>query len=226
MNYNSRYNSKNIFQEHLNFAKKIAEPLNSKIARHTNNRTLDRKLRIGYVSPNFKRHSVAFFIEPVLKAHNRKHFELICYADVLINDQITKRMQGYADKWQSITGLSDEKVDELVRNDKIDILVGLAGHAANNRILLFAREPAPIQLNWIGYPATTGLSTMDYKIVDRYTDPPSINEQFYTERLILMPVSFLCYMPHGDSPDVSELPALSSGHITFGSFNNFAKISY
>ena len=122
-------------------------------------------------------------------------------------------------------GMSDEEVAELIRKDKIDILVDFAGHTANNRILLFARKPAPIQVSWIGYLATTGLSTIDYKIVDSYTDPPGKTEQFYTEKLIRLPESFLCYLPDKDSPEVGPLPALSTGHITFGSFNNFAKVT-
>ena len=121
--------------------------------------------------------------------------------------------------------MSDEEVTELIQKDEIDILVDLAGHTANNRILVFARKPAPIQISWIGYLATTGLSTMDYKIADNYTDPPGKTEQFYTEKLMRLPESFLCYLPDKDSPEVGPLPALSTGHITFGSFNNFAKVT-
>jgi len=121
--------------------------------------------------------------------------------------------------------MPDEQATELVRRDGIDILVDLAGHTSGSRVLLFARKPAPVQASWIGYPATTGLSAMDYKIVDRYTDPPGMSDQFYTEKLIRLPDSFLCYLPEKDSPEVGMLPVLSSGHITFGSFNNFAKVS-
>jgi predicted O-linked N-acetylglucosamine transferase (SPINDLY family) len=121
--------------------------------------------------------------------------------------------------------MSDEEAAALIRNDKIDILIDLAGHTGNNRILLFARKPAPVQVSWIGYLATTGLSTMDYKIVDNYTDPIGKTEQFYTEKLIRLPESFLCYLPDRESPEVGPLPALSKGHITFGSFNNFAKVT-
>ena len=144
---------------------------------------------------------------------------------VSIHDEVTKRIQEHTDQWRNIVGMSDEEVTELIRKDKIDILVDLAGHTADNRILLFARKPAPIQVSWIGYLATTGLSTMDYKIADNYTDPPGKTEQFYTEKLIRLPESFLCYLPDKDSPEVGPLPALSTGHITFGSFNNFAKVT-
>jgi len=225
MNYNSRYDAQTIFKEHLNFAKKVAEPLSFILLRHTNERDLHRRLKIGYVSPDFRKHSVAYFIEPVLSAHDLKKHEIFCYSDVPFPDEVTKCFQQYADQWRSIAGMSDEMVTELIRNDKIDILVDLAGHTAKNRLLVFARKPAPVQVSWIGYPATTGLSVMDYKIVDHYTDPKDMTEQFYTEKLIRMPESFLCYLPYEESPDVGPLPALTNGWITFGSFNNFSKVS-
>jgi predicted O-linked N-acetylglucosamine transferase (SPINDLY family) len=225
MNYNSRHNPQDIFSEHLAFAKKFAEPLSSAVSLHTNERNPNRRLRIGYCSPDFRRHAVAYFIEPVLAAHNGEHFEIFCYSLVRIQDEVTKRIQGQTDQWRSMAGMSDEDAAELIRKEGIDILVDLAGHTAGNRILLFARKPAPVQVSWIGYFATTGLSTMDYKIVDGYTDPTGKTEQFYTEKLIRMPESFLCYLPDRESPEVRPLPALSAGHVTFGSFNNFAKVT-
>lgn len=225
MNYNSGYEAQTIFREHLNFAKKLAEPFSSIRLRHSNERDPYKKLRIGYVSPDFRKHSVAYFIEPVLSAQNREKHEVFCYSDVLFPDDATKHIQEYADQWRSITGMTDDMVSELIRNDKIDILIDLAGHTAKNRLLLFARKPAPVQVSWIGYPATTGLSAIDYKIVDHYTDPEGMTEQLYTEELIRMPKSFLCYLPYKESPDVGPLPALTNGWITFGSFNNFAKVS-
>jgi predicted O-linked N-acetylglucosamine transferase (SPINDLY family) len=121
--------------------------------------------------------------------------------------------------------MSDAQATECIQSDKIDILVDLAGHTANNRLLLFAQKPVPIQVNWIGYPATSGLSAMDYRIVDRYTDPPGLTEQFYSEVLMRLPESFICYLPEICSPEVDRLPALFTGHITFGSFNNVNKMS-
>jgi len=225
MNYDSGYDAQAVFKAHLEFAKKLAEPLSSILLRHTNERDPDRRLKIGYVSPDFRRHSVAYFIEPVLSSHNREKHEIFCYSDLLFPDDVTKRIQEYADQWRGIAGMSDEMVSELIRSDKIDILVDLSGHTARNRLLLFARRPAPVQASWIGYPATTGLSAMDYKIVDQYTDPEGMTGQFYTEQLIRMPESFLCYLPYKESPDVGPLPALAEGRITFGSFNSFSKVS-
>jgi len=225
MNYNPSHDARATFTEHIRFAKQFAEPLSSCIVPHTNSRIHSRKLRIGYVSPDFRKHSVAYFIEPVMVSHNREDFEVFCYANVLAQDEVTERIQASVDHWRIIAGLSDEEAAELIRRDTIDILVDLAGHTANNRILLFARKPAPVQASWIGYPATTGLLTIDYKIVDGYTDPPGMTEGYYTEELVRLPESFLCYMPDKESPGVRPLPALEVGHITFASFNNFAKVS-
>jgi len=225
INYNSRYDAQHIFAEHLQFAELFEKPLLFYNTSYNNDKTSQRRLRIGYISTDFRKHSVAYFIEPILAANSREHFEVFCYSVVPVEDDVTKRLQKHSEHWRNISGMSDEKAAELIQKDGIDILVDLAGHTANNRILLFARKPAPVQINWIGYPATTGLSTIDYKIVDSYTDPPGMTERFYTEKLIRMPETFLCYLPDSDSPDIGELPALTSGHITFGSFNNFAKVS-
>jgi predicted O-linked N-acetylglucosamine transferase (SPINDLY family) len=225
MHYDDRYSPEAIFSEHIRFANQFEKPLSSQRPPHLNEVNSDRRLRIGYVSPDFRRHSVAYFIEPVLSSHNHDSVEIICYSDVVIPDDVTHRIQGYADTWLSIVGESDKDVAALIQEHKIDILVDLSGHTANNRMLLFARKPAPIQISWIGYPATSGLSAIDYKIVDSYTDPPGMTEHYYTENLIRMPNCFLCYLPDRESPEVGHLPALKSGHVTFGSFNNFAKVN-
>lgn len=223
--YSSRYDSRTIFTEHVQFAKQFEKPLQSFSSPSSFKKTLKRKLKIGYVSPDFRSHSVSYFIEPVLSSHDKEQFEVFCYSLSSEKDEVTTRLQKHVDHWQNIIKMSDEDAAKSIQTDEIDILVDLAGFTANNRILLFARKPAPIQVSWIGYPATTGLSTIDYKIVDNYTDPPGTSEQFYTENLIRMPESFLCYQPERTSPEVGSLPALASGHITFGSFNYFTKVS-
>lgn len=225
MNYNPSHSPQTIYTEHVNFSKRFVEPLLPKISPHTNECKADRKLRIGYVSPDFRRHSVAYFIEPVLSSHDRRQIEVFCYSNVRAVDDVTHRIHSCADQWRSITGMSDEDVAGLIRSDGIDVLVDLAGHTDRNRMLVFARKPAPVQVTWIGYPATTGLQTMDYKIVDAVTDPPGTTEQFYSEKLLRLPESFLCYLPPEDSPGVAACPALTAGHITFGSFNNYPKVS-
>jgi protein O-GlcNAc transferase len=225
MNYNSRYNAQTLFSEHLQFAKQCAEPSTSAAIRHKNNCSHERRLKIGYVSPDFRRHSVGYFIEPILAAHDHDQFELFCYSDVSLPDSVTTRLQVYSDQWQNIYGMTDKHVFSDIQKDGIDILVDLAGHTGNNRLLVFARKPAPVQITWMGYPNTTGISTINYRFVDGYTDPPGLTDSFYTEKLIRFPGSFLCYQPDTDSPCVEELPAIKTGHVTFGSFNYFAKVS-
>jgi protein O-GlcNAc transferase len=225
MNYSSDYDPPAIFSEHLNFSKQFEYPLRFIRTAHTNDKIPDRKLKIGYLSPDFRQHSVNYFIEPVLTSHRHDRFELFCYSDVSVPDSVTERLQGYADQWRNIAGMSDEQVAGMIRNDGIDILIDLAGHTGNNRILVFALKPAPVQVNWLGYPNTTGLAAVDYRIVDAYTDPPGLTDPFYTEQLIRLPDSFLCYQPDNNSPAAGDLPALQSGHITFGSFNVFRKVS-
>lgn len=225
MNYNSRHDAQSVFSEHLRFAERIAAPLSFSILPHRNTCAVPRRLRIGYVSPDFRRHSVNYFIEPVLASHNHDQFEIFCYSDVLRPDTVTERLQKYSDHWRSILGLSDEDVSNMIRNDRIDILVDLAGHTGYNRMLVFARKPAPIQITWLGYPNTTGLKNMDYRIVDTHTDPPELTDSFCSEKLIRLPHCFLCYLPDEESPDVKILPVTQNGYITFGSFNYFPKVS-
>ena len=225
MNYNHRYDTRSLFAEHVRFSKQIIDPLSFVAPCHTNERDPDRKLRIGYVSPDFRRHPVSSFTGPAIIEHDRKHFEVFCYSNSSKHDETTQSIQENSDHWRNIVGISDEDVTALIQKDKIDILVDLTGHTADNRILVFAQKPAPVQISWIGYLATTGLSTMDYKIADHYTDPAGETEQFYTEKLLRLPESFLCYLPDKDAPDVGKLPAFSAGHITFGSFNNFSKVT-
>lgn len=191
MLYNPEYDMQAIFTEHVNFGTKCLELYSFTTPRHKNEKNPHRRLKIGYVSPDFRRHSVAYFIEPVLRSHHREQCETFCYSDVTFPDEVTQRIRESADNWRSLVGMTEEEADELIRKDNIDILVDLAGHTENNRLPVFARKPAPVQVSWIGYPATTGLSTMDYKIVDNITDPPATTEQFYTEKLIRRIASYV-----------------------------------
>ena len=184
-----------------------------------------RPLRIGYVSPDFKQHSVAHFIEPVLAAHDKSKFEVFCYSNNLMGDEVTQRIQSVCAHWRVIADQSDEVVAKQIREDGIDILVDLAGHTPQNRLLVFARKPAPVQATWIGYPNTTGLTTMDYRITDAFADPVGDSDQFHTEKLIRLPECFSCFEAPRESPQVGALPALVTGHIKFGSFNNPLKFT-
>jgi predicted O-linked N-acetylglucosamine transferase (SPINDLY family) len=210
-----------LFAEHCNWAKQhaVATPT----IHHDGNRDLERPLRIGYVSPDFRRHPVADFLRPIFTHHDRRAFEVFAYAEVVVPDAVTAFFQTKADGWRSTHGLSDTQICEQVRADKIDILVDLAGHTANSRLRAFAFKPAPVQITYLGYPSTTGLSTIDYRLTDALADPPG-EPRRYTEELVRLPRAF-CYAPPEDAPRVGPLPALRKGHITFGSLHNLAKLN-
>lgn len=225
MHYSPRYDAKTIFSAHKRFADQCLAPLSLTFPSYVNKCVPNRKLNIGYVSSDFKHSSVAFFIEPVLASHHRQQFEVFCYSSVEEPDETTKRITKLLDNYRDISKLSYKQATELIRQDAIDILIDLSGYTFNNRLQIFTQKPSPVQVSWIGYPDTTGLGMMDYKIVDNHTDPPGMTEQFYTEKLIRLPDCFLCYLPFADSPECGSLPSLSKGSVTFGSFNNFSKIS-
>jgi protein O-GlcNAc transferase len=191
---------------------------------HGNRRDADRVLRIGYISPDFRNHSVGTFIKPVLVNHDRGQCAVVCYANVARSDAQTQQMKEAVDLWRDIVGRSDDEVAEQIRADEIDILVDLAGHSIDNRLGVLARKPAPIGATWIGYHSTTGLKCVDYRITDRFADPPGMTESFGTEMLWRLPDAFFVYSPPEIAPPLSPLPMLANGHVTFGSFNTFVKI--
>ena len=184
----------------------------------------DRPVRVGYVSPDYWDHSVANFIEPILQHHNPQSVETFCYADNKRDDHVTERLKTLPLAWHETSGLGDADLCQMIRNDRIDILVDLAGHTGGNRLPVFSRKPAPIQVSYLGYPNTTGLRAVDYRLTDAWADPPD-QDAFYTERLIRLPKGFLCFRPPDETPALSILPVEKSGYATFGSFNNMAKIN-
>jgi len=184
----------------------------------------ERSLRVGYVSPDFREHSVRYFIEPILAHHDPAAIEVFCYANVAVPDATTERLRRTCRHWRNIYGKSDEQTVELIRSDGIDILVDLAGHTGDNRLLLFARKPAPVQVSYLGYPNTTGLPQIDYRLTDEWADPPG-QEALHTETLGRLAHGFLCYQPPGAAPAVEPPPIIRQGHVTFGSFNAPHKIN-
>jgi protein O-GlcNAc transferase len=192
---------------------------------HQNDRTPTRRLRIGYVSPDFRRHSVAFFIEPILKAHHRDEFEIVAYSNVARPDEVTGRIRASCALWRDIYRFNDEQLVEQVRYDQVDILVDLAGHTTGNRLLAFARRPAPVQVTYLGYPGTTGLDAIDYRFTDRWADPAGLSDNYYSEKLIRLNHGFLCYQTPADAPPVGSRPAQDSRQISFISCNNLPKIN-
>ncbi|MDP6673839.1 MAG: tetratricopeptide repeat protein, partial [Gammaproteobacteria bacterium] len=190
-----------------------------------NTRDDKRRLKIGYISPDFRAHSVAHFTRKLIGAHDRDRVEVFCYSNVMKEDHLTDDFRAQTDHWVPIAGMDDVDAAERIGNDQIDILIDLAGHTAGNRLLVFARRPAPIQVNWLGYPNTTGMACMDYRLTDAIADPPDTADRWYTEKLIRLPHGFLCYQTDEPDPKVTAGPCLEQGHITYGSFNALPKIT-
>ena len=225
LHYSDRYSPEQIYQEHRHWAKYQQNLLSKSQKPHLNQRNPEKKIRLGYISGDLRTHSVAYFLEPILTHHNREQFTICCYANNPCNDDTTERFKQLADNWHDINRLDDKRVANLIREDEIDILVDLSGYTGGNRLIVLASQPAPVQVTYLGYPDTTGLDTVNYRFTDAWADPPGTTEQFHSEQLIRLPHGFLCYQPPTSTPEVNALPSLAKGYITFGSFNNLAKIS-
>ena len=181
------------------------------------------RLRIGYVSGDLRRHSVAYFMEPIFTNHDRDRFEIFAYHTGHASDEVTSRLKAFTTGWVEAADLSDDALAERMRGDRIDVLVDLSGYTADGRLAMFARRPAPVQISYLGYPTTTGLSAIDFRVTDEVIDPQDGGE-WSSETLLRFARGMFCYRPDA-APDAGPLPALRNGHITFGSFNNLAKVS-
>jgi predicted O-linked N-acetylglucosamine transferase (SPINDLY family) len=151
--------------------------------------------------------------------------EIFCYASVVHPDHLTGQFQRYADVWCPIVGFSTTRIVDLIRRDQIDVLVDLSLHTGNNHLLVFAHKPAPVQASFAGYPGSTGLDTIEYRLTDPHLDPPESSDHFHQEKLIRLPHTFWCYDPSSPAPAVNPLPAQTNGHVTFGCLNNFCKVN-
>ncbi len=218
--YDPRLSVNEIVAEHRRWGATVTGPGSVDFA---NGRSAERRLRVGYVSPDFREHPVTTFFEPVLAGHDRGKFEVFCYSHPLRVDEVTARLRGLADQWRDITHLTDEQAAQQIRADGIDILVDLAGHTAGNRLALFALGAAPVQVSYLGYIGTTGLPAMGYRVADANTDPAG-TDAFYTEKVIRLETPFACYRPPAGAPEVDGLPAARRGWVTFASFNALGKI--
>ncbi len=225
MLYHPGYDQRAIGEECRRWYERYAEPYARSIAPHTNTPDPGRHLRIGYVSPEFRSHVDGWLMAPLLANHDHRDFEIFCYAGVARPDALTEELRGHTDVWRDTVGLSDQQVADLVRDDRIDILVDLKLHTGGNRLLVFARKPAPVQVCWLGYPGTTGLPTIDYRLTDPYLDPPGLFDAFYAEKSVRLPDTFWCYQPPPGVPPVNPLPARQTGSITFGCLNSFCKVN-
>lgn len=213
-----------IFKAHKEWGQ-IHTPLSNNLVGHDNPPDPGRQLRIGYLSPDFCEHPVSFFLEPLLENHDKSQYQIYAYSNVETPDSTTTRLAGLVDTLRPVFGLSDSELAKLIRADKIDILVDLAGHTTRNRLPVFGLKPAPVQVTYLGYPNTTGVPAIDYRITDNVADPPGSTDNYYTEQMARLPGGFLCYRPPAQSPAVMSLPAAENGYITFGSFNNLTKIT-
>lgn len=223
LHFHAASTPRSLLDEHRRWNQLHARPLASAmgpIAR----RPARERLRIGYVSPDFRQHVVGRFMQPLLENHDHARFEIICYSDVERPDALTAALASAADRWVNTRSLGDGDLASRMRHDQLDIAVDLTMHMGGSRLLAFARRAAPVQLTYLAYCSTTGLETMDYRLTDRWLDPPG-SETFYTERSIRLPTCYWCYAPPTAAPPVAPPPAQKNGYVTFGCQNNFAKVS-
>ena len=237
-----------LLEEHRAWDRTYAHPLRRFIKPHENDRNPQRQLRIGYVAYHLGNHPLGRFLLPLIENHDRSGFEVFCYCDSKSDDHIAEHLTTHTDVWRTTKGMSDEQLAEQVREDRIDILVDLMMHAVQHRLLAFARKPAPVQVTYLAYPGTTGMGAMDYRLTDPYLDPLPIadcrlpNEEIgnrqsaignlgmaeissYSETSVWLPHTFWCYPPPPEAPAVRPPPVLKAGHIAFGCFNSFIKIT-
>ncbi|HEY4328464.1 MAG TPA: tetratricopeptide repeat protein [Phycisphaerae bacterium] len=224
LQFHPGYDTQDIRRELAEWNRAHAEPLAQYIQRHSNDPSPERRLRIGYVSGNFRDHVVAWNMLPIFKHHDSANFEIHCYSNTPDPDGTTDRIQRLVNGFHDIRQLTDPQAADLIRSHSLDILVDLSLHTMGNRLGVFACKPAPVQLTFAGYPGSTGLKTIDYRLTDPHLDPAG-NDQDYVEQSIRLPDSFWCFDPPVSAPPVNDPPALENGHITFGSLNHFMKVN-
>lgn len=225
MQFHPTADASELTQELTNWQQRCADKFTTLVQSHANSRKPNRKLKIGYVSPDFYHHAECFFVVPLLEAHDHTQFEIHCYASVLKPDDVTDRLQAAADVWHDVLALSDTELAAKIRQDEIDILIDLTMHMQRNRLLVFAQKPAPVQMTWMAYPGSTGLKTIDYRITDHFQDWPGENDSGFTEQAIHLEDGWCCYNPVSEYPPLNDSPVAQTGRITFGSLNNFCKVN-
>lgn len=222
LHYHPAIDPRQIADEHRQWNRQHALPLKPLTHTHANVRDPARRLRIGYCSPDFYSHAVAPMVLPLIQHHDRSQVEVFCYSNVARPDAYTERFREATDHWRDTVRLPDAHMAEQIRRDQIDILVDLAGHTHGNRLLVFARKPAPIQVTRQGYPNTTGMDAIDYRITDALADPPGFSDTLHVEKLIRLPATNWLYLPPDEASPITPLP---NAPITFGCLNNFAKVT-
>ncbi|NLG18499.1 MAG: tetratricopeptide repeat protein [Fibrobacter sp.] len=220
MSYNPSYSCSQLFEEHRKRGSRRI-PVQRVF---TNDPNPDRRLKIGYLSPDFCKHPAASFMEPVIRNHDRDNFEVFCYSQTVNRDIKTEMFKSMVNNWREIESLDDKKTVELIISDEIDILVDCAGHMNGNRLGVFAQRAAPVQITGFGYPGTTGLYTIDYRLSDSVADPDG-EEVCHTEKLIRLESGFCCYAPPENAPEITAPPAVENGYLTFGSTHTLARLN-
>lgn len=225
LHYHPDASPEELAREHRRWAERHVAPLAGRRRPHSNDRRPDRRLRVGYVSGDFREHSVARFILPILREHDRDEVEVFAYADVTRPDAVTEAIRSNVDAWRDVCTSSDAQVAERVRGDRIDVLVDLSAHSGRNRLLAFAEKPAPVQATYLAYCSTTGVDAIDYRLTDRFLDPPGADLSHYSERSVYLPDCYWCYTaPSAQAGAAIENERLA-GPPTFGCLNNFAKVT-
>ena len=225
LNYFDLLDRRSLFGEHCKWGLMVDERFASLRRPHPNELAEDRPLRIGIVSPDLRNHAIAYFIEGYFREHDRGQYPIYCFdASPFPEDDVTAALRLEVDGWHVVASLTDNELCELIRDQQIDILIDLSGHTAHNRLMIFAQRPAPVQVSWFGYMNTTGLTSMDYRLTDLGHDPEPDAHQYYSEKLHFIP-SLACFAPPQNSPDVSPSPFLRKGKVTFGSVNQWAKVT-
>jgi predicted O-linked N-acetylglucosamine transferase (SPINDLY family) len=225
LSFHAGYDPVELSRQQARWNERHAAPLKELIRTHDNDRSPNRRLKIGYVSPHFCRHAVGQKIFPLLSEHDHKQFEICCYSSVGRPDAFSELLRRHADVWRDVADRDDESLAEIIRGDGIDILVDLSLHTVGNRLLVFARKPAPVQATYLGYCGSTGLKTIDYRLSDPQLDPPDMDLSVYSEQTLRLPDTYWCYACAGRAPEPAQPPSERAGYVTFGCLNNFAKVS-
>lgn len=222
LNFDPDVTPDEVFEAHREWGERLVASVEEPVSRSGGD---NARIRVGYVSPDFRRHPVTYLFAPVLERHDRERFEIYCYDTVAKSDAVTERLKRASEHWADVAGWSDEIfARHVAQHDRIDILVDLAGHTTHSRLRAFAMRPAPVQVSWLGYFNTTGLATMNYFISDPHSSPPG-QERWFTEELRRLPHTRFPYEPPDSAPEVAPLPARAAGRVTFGCFNNLSKVN-
>ncbi|MEA2709821.1 MAG: protein O-GlcNAc transferase, partial [Phycisphaerales bacterium] len=226
LHFHPEVTNEQLLAEHRAWARQHADPLTRPAAAvHANSRDPERRLRIGFISPDLRDHPIGRFMLPLLEHLDRERVEVICYSAAKRADDITRRLRELSAHWRDTIGLPDATVADQIRADAVDVLIDLSLHSAGNALLAFARRPAPVQVTWLGYAGTSGMMAMDFRLTDPHLDPPG-SDNNYSERSLRLPRTYWCYAAPPEAPaDVAAPPAQSAGHVTFGCLNQFSKVS-